>query len=87
MQYMNTIKHIRAWAASLIAAPFVLIVFVISMAGLILYVVAMLICKVPQYIYKYIGPMILRRDELHQYHNPVSRISQRLVDMSNWPNL
>lgn len=84
---MNTIKYIRAWAASLIAAPFVLIVFIVSMASLILFTAAMFICKVPQCIYKYIGPMILRRDELRQYHNPVSRISQRLVDMSDWPNL
>lgn len=81
----NFIKHVRAWMATLIAFPFVLLVYVVSFISLLIFALAMALVKIPQLIYATVGPRITR-DERPQYHNPVMRLAQRMADAADWPN-
>lgn len=81
----NFIKHTRAWMATLIAFPFVLLVYVVSFTSLLVFALAMALVKIPQLIIRIIGPRITR-DERPQYHNPVMRLAQRMADAADWPN-
>lgn len=81
----SIINHIRAWAASLLAFPFVVFIFVISLISRLIYDLAFVLIIVPAAIYRVIGPKALR-DEKPRYHNIATRINQRLCDMAYWPN-
>lgn len=81
----NFIKHTRAWAATLIAFPFVLLVYLVSFISLLIFALAMALVTIPRIIIRVVGPSIMR-GERPQYHNPVMRFMQRLVDVADWPN-
>ena len=82
----NFIKHTRAWMAALIAFPFVLLVYAVSFTSLLIFALAMALVKIPQFIFWSVGPHARTDAELRQYHNPLSRLLQRVVDAADWPN-
>ena len=81
----NFIKHTRAWAATLIAFPFVLLVYLVSFISLLIFALAMALIKIPQFIYATVGPHIARSDG-KKYKNWLVRFSQRMADAADWPN-
>lgn len=81
----NFIKHTRAWTAALIAFPFVLLVYVVSLTSLLVFALAMALIKIPQLIYATVGPHIARSDG-KKYKNWLVRFSQRMADAADWPN-
>lgn len=81
----NFIKHTRAWTATLIAFPFVLLVYVVSFISLLVFALAMALVKIPQFIYATVGPCIARSDG-KKYKNWLARFSQRMADAADWPN-
>lgn len=81
----NFIKHTRAWMATLIAFPFVLLVYAVSFASLLIFALAMALVAIPRIIIRVVGPSIVR-GEKPQYHNPVMRLMQRMADAADWPN-
>lgn len=81
----NFIKHVRAWMATLIAFPFVLLACVISFISLLIFALAIAFVKIPQFIYTTVGPCIARSDG-KRYKNWLARFSQRMVDAADWPS-
>lgn len=81
----SIINHVRAWAASLLAFPFVLLMFVISLISRLIFALSYILIIIPATIYHVIGPKALH-DERSRYHNIATHINQRLCNMTNWPN-
>lgn len=81
----SIINHVRAWAASLLAFPFVILIFVISLISRLIFAVSYVLIIVPAAIYRVIGPKALN-NERSRYHNIATHINQRLCDTANWPN-
>ena len=79
----NFIKHTRAWMATLIAFPFVLLVYAVSFISLLIFALAMALVAIPRIIIRVIGPTITRDEKSH---NPVMCLMQRMADAADWPN-
>lgn len=82
----RTINHIRAYTAAILAIPFVVLVYLISFMSLLLFAIAMALVKIPQLIFRLIGPHPKTDEERRQYHNIITRILGRIVDCADWPN-
>lgn len=79
------IKHTRAWTATLIAFPFVLLVYIVSSISLLVFILVVALAKIPLFIYTAVGPHIARSDG-KKYKNWLARLSERMADSADWPN-
>lgn len=79
------IKHTRAWMATVLAFPFVLLVAIVSFISLLVFALAMALAKIPQLIYTVVGPYTAQSDG-EKYKNWLARLSQCIVDVADWPN-
>lgn len=80
------IKHAQAWIAAVLAAPFILLIAVVSCLSLLVFALAMALVKIPQFLFWSVGPHARTGAELRRYHNPLSRLLQRVVGAADWPN-
>lgn len=81
----SIINHVRAWVASLLAFPIVLLMFVISLISRLIFALSYVLIIIPATIYHVVGPKALH-DERSRYYNILTRINQRLCAMVDWPN-